>query len=236
FSTVATAQYRAGLQGAVTDQSGAIVPGATVTLTNRETNATQQVTTNNGGIYTFAHLPPGNYTLAVEREGFQKQELPVVIAGEQRQSANVQLTPGTVSQTVTVSAEATPAIDTETGNITGTITAKQLQTLPSFGRDPYQLLQLAPGVFGQAGLSNGGGTQQLPGNTGPNGSQGSTSIFQTENQVQISANGGRTTTNDYQIDGVEVNSLAWGGAAVITPNEESVQTVQVQSNSYDSEN
>lgn len=237
FSTSASAQYRAGIQGAVTDPSGAVIPGATVTLVSNETNRTQQVQTDAGGVYTFSQLAPGNYTITVEQAGFQKKVLPsVVVLAEQRQSANVQLDPGQVTQTVTVSGDTAPAVDTENGSITGDISGQQIQSLPSFGRDPYQLLQLAPGVFGDTGLSNGGGTQQMPGNTGPGGSQGSTSIFQTENQVQISANGQRTTANDYQIDGVEVNSLAWGGAAVITPNEESVKDIQVQANPYSAEN
>ena len=76
----------------------------------------------------------------------------------------------------------------------------------------------------------------LPGSAGPGGTSASSSIFQTENQVQINANGQRNTTNSYQVDGVEVNSLAWGGAAVITPNQESVKEVRVTSNYYSAEN
>src|SRR6202011_3759835 len=82
----------------------------------------------------------------------------------------------------------------------------------------------------------GGDSANTPGSQGPGGPQGNASIFQTENQVQINANGQRNTANSYQIDGVEVNSLAWGGAAVITPNEESVKEVRVSSNYYSAEN
>jgi hypothetical protein len=97
--------------------------------------------------------------------------------------------------------------------------------------------QLASGTFGDNSRSaNGSNAQNLPGSAGPGGSGSTSSIFQTENQVQISSNGTRNASNSFQIDGVEVNSLAWGGAAVITPNEESVKEVTVQSNPYSAEN
>ena len=71
----AQAQYRAGLQGAVTDSTGAVVPGATVTLTNRETGLTRTATTTNNGLYSIPSLPPGRYSLTVSKEGFQKKVL-----------------------------------------------------------------------------------------------------------------------------------------------------------------
>src|SRR6202000_2084860 len=127
-------------------------------------------------------------------------------------------------------------IDTETGQISGTLDAKDIQNLPSIGRDPFQLLRRTPVVYCDSAHSNNGGSQNTPGSAGPGGTGASSSIFQSENQVQINANGQRNSTNDYQIDGVEVNSLAWGGAAVITPNEESVKEVRVRRKSYSAEN
>jgi hypothetical protein len=73
----------------------------------------------------------------------------------------------------------------------------------------------------------------LPNSTGPGGSN--TSIFQVENQPQISANGQRVSANNYQIDGVSVNSLQFGGAAVVTPNQESVKEIRVKSSTYSAE-
>jgi hypothetical protein len=136
-----------------------------------------------------------------------------------------------------VSASGAPAIDTATATISGTFSAAQIQALPTFGRDPFRVAQLAPGSFGDnARNASGGGSQNLPGSAGPGGTSGTSSVFQTENQVQISSNGTRNNSNSFQVDGVEVNSLAWGGAAVITPNEESVKEVTVQSNPYSAEN
>jgi len=220
----------------VTDPQGNVVPGATVTLKSLETNISRKVTTNDSGVYAISNLAPGRYSLTIEKTGFAKQVLSsVLVASEQAQAQNVQLQLATqTAQTVTVTASMAPLIDTETANISGTLSGQQIQSLPTFGSDPFKAVQLAPGTFGDnARSANGSGSQNLPGNAGPGGTSGTSSIFQTENQVQVSANGTRNSSNSFQIDGVEVNSLAWGGAAVITPNQESVKEVTVMSNPYD---
>ncbi|HYJ45945.1 MAG TPA: hypothetical protein VEV81_04965, partial [Pyrinomonadaceae bacterium] len=99
--------------------------------------------------------------------------------------------------------------------------------------DPYELTRLTPGVFGDFARGGSGGAVNLPNQSGPGGSN--RSIFQTENQPQISANGQRVSANEFQIDGTSVNSLTWGGAAVITPNQESVKEVRVIANTYSAE-
>jgi hypothetical protein len=237
FAFSAFAQYRAGIQGSVLDPQGNAITGAAVTLTNKETNRLQTATTDASGVYNFLGLAPGRYSLAAEATGFKRQTLADIgIAAEQVQSVNITLQVGDVSQSVTVNGDVTPPIDTETGQISGTLSAQEIQNLPSLGRDPFQLLRLAPGVFGDAAHTNSGNSQNTPGSAGPGGTSANSSIFSTENQVQINANGQRNTANSYQIDGVEVNSLAWGGAAVITPNEESVKEVRVSSNYYSAEN
>jgi hypothetical protein len=234
--SAALAQYRAGIQGTVTDPQGAAVSGATVTLTSKDTNVTWTATTDSRGVYAFTGLAPGDYSLTVEKSGFQKKiYADVVVAAEQMNAFNVQLELGQVTQSVTVSASVAPLIDTETGNVAGTLTSQEIQLLPSFGSDPYRLLRLAPGVFGDGATGAGGSGTALPGSN--QSSSGSTdSIFMTENQPQIVAGGTRNNGNSYQIDGVEVNSLAWGGSAVITPNEESIKEVQIQANPYSAEN
>jgi hypothetical protein len=230
-------QYRAGIQGVIVDAQGEAVDGANVTLTSKDTNISKTTTSDSGGIYNFLSLAPGHYAIAVEKPGFKKKTLEdVVVGAEQTQAVNITLEVGEVTQSVTVSAETAPAIDTETGQISGTLSSAEVQNLPSFGRDPFQLLRLAPGVFGDAAHNNGGGSQNLPGSAGPGGSSATSSIFQTENQVQINANGQRNISNSFQVDGVEVNSLDWGGAAIITPNEESIKEVRVTANQYSAEN
>jgi hypothetical protein len=233
---VTQAQYRASIQGAVTDAQGALVSNATVTLTNLETNQAFTATTNDNGIYNFNGLAPSRYSLTVEKAGFKKKVLDSVgVIAEQANAVNVQLEIGQVSETVTVSGDSTPLIDTETSNLSGTVNSDQIQKLPSFGRDAFQLLQLAPGAFGDGAQAAGGGTNNLP-STSHGGSGGATGIFATENGGQISAGGARAGSNNYSIDGVNTTSVTWGGTSVITPNEDSIKEVKIVTDNYDAEN
>ncbi len=234
-AAVAHAQYRASLRGTVTDSEGAVVPGATVTLVNTDTNQTMVSTSDPSGIYNFNALPPAPYRITAEHDGFTKKVLEhVVIIPEQLNSLDLQLALGQVSQTVTVT-DTIQALDTETATISGTVTTNQIEHMPSFGRDVFQLIQLAPGVFGDGAQGSGGGAQQLPGTQGPGGTGGNAGIFQTENGPQALAHGQQYEDNGISIDGISTTSAVWGGTTVITPSEDSVQSVKVVSNGYDAE-
>ena len=229
-----SAQFRAGIQGSVTDPAGAVVPGATVTLVSNETTKTQQTTTSDSGFYRFSNLAPGSYSLTAEAPGFKKQVIETLaINAENVEGVDIRLETGGVSEVVTVTDEGGPQLETENANINKAITTVEVRQLPQFGRDPYQLARLTPGVFGEGARGGNGSSSNLPNQPGPGGS--SRSIFQTENQVQITANGQRIAANNFQIDGTSVNSLTHGGAAVITPNQESVKEVRVIANSYSAE-
>ena len=230
----ANAQFRAGIQGSVSDSSGALVPDATVTLTSKETGAKQTTQTSGDGFYRITGLPPGTYSLVVEKSGFKKQSFEnVVINAEDTRGLDVLLTTGEVAETVTVTEETGQAIETENGNVSRALTTREIRELPQVGRDPYELLRLTPGIFGDGARAGNGQSVNLPNTTGPGGSNNS--IFQTENQVPISANGQRVSSNNYMIDGVSVNSFNWGGAALVTPNQESVKEVRVLSATYSAE-
>ncbi|HEX6802471.1 MAG TPA: TonB-dependent receptor [Terriglobales bacterium] len=234
FLPCANAQYRASIQGTVTDPSGAVVPGATVTLTNQETGQALTATTNGSGVYNFNALPPSTYTVKVEKTGFKQKVLEgVKVIAEQANAVNVTLDVGQMSENVTVT-DATPLIDTETANTSGTVSAVEYQKLPSIGRDPFQLLQLAPGAFGDGSQAAGGGTNNLPSTT-IGGTGGADGVFKIENGGQISAGGARTGENNYTIDGVGTTSVTWGGTSVITPNEDSIKEVKVVTDNYDAE-
>lgn len=231
----AQAQYRASLHGTVTDPTGAVVSGATATLINTATNQKMVSTSDASGIYHFNALPPSNYSLTVNATGFKQKALQNIrIIPDQANALDVQLELGKVEEVVTVT-NATPPIDTATANISGTITANQVQNMPSFGRDVFKLTQLAPGMSGQSSQTSGGGGFNLPGSQGPGATGGSTGIFATENGPQALANGQQYENNSYTIDGVDTTSAVWGGTTVITPSEDSVQDVKVLSNSYDAE-
>ncbi|HEX8847174.1 MAG TPA: TonB-dependent receptor [Pyrinomonadaceae bacterium] len=234
LAATASAQFRAGVQGSVTDAQGGAVTGATVTLTNKETNKTQQATTGDEGFYRFTGLPPGRYTIKVEQAGFNTKTLEdVLVNAESTEGVNITLEAAGVTANVTITDTLSPALQTENANIDKAITTQEVRQLPQFGRDPYELTRLTPGVFGDFARGGAGGAVNLPNQSGPGGSN--RSIFQTENQPQISANGQRISANSYQIDGTSVNSLTWGGAAVITPNQESVKEVHVMANTYSAE-
>jgi len=232
---VAEAQYRAGIQGTVVDPQGAAAGGATLTLTSKDTGRTFQATTDDKGSYSFPNLGPGQYTVSVEQKGFKKKVIDdVAVAAEEIRGLDITLELGAVTESVTVSGSAVPLLDTETATVSGTVTAQQFQKLPSFGRDPFQLLQLAPGAFGDGSQSAGGGTQNLPATT-IGGTGGTDGVFKIENGGQITANGARTGENNYQIDGVGTTSVTWGGTSVITPNEDSIKEVRIVTDNYDAE-
>ncbi|MGA7108660.1 MAG: TonB-dependent receptor [Terracidiphilus sp.] len=233
----AQAQFNASLSGTVSDSTGAIIPGAKVTLVDKETNQTRIAVSTGSGLFAFNALAPDQYRISVERQGFKTKEVAqVVLIPEQPNVLNVQLELGNVQETVTVNGSAAPLLDTGTATESATISSEEIQHLPSFNRDVFQLAQLAPGTFGDASQGSGGGSYELPGNQGPGGSGSSSAgIFQTENGPQIQARGGQYETNGISIDGISTVSAVWGGTSVITPSEDSVQDVKVVSNSYDAE-
>src|SRR5207253_8194137 len=236
MGVAAHAQYRASIQGVVTDPQGAVVSGATLTLKNLQTNQTLTATTDENGIYNFNALPPNQCSLAVEKAGFKKRVLDnVSVIAEQANALNIQLEVGDVTQSITVSGDSTPLIDTETASLSGTISNNQIQNMPSFGRDVFQLIQLAPGVFGDRAQGNGGGAANLPGTQGPGATGGNAGIFQTENGPQALAAGQQYENNSISVDGISTTSAVWGGTTIITPSEDSVESVKVVSHGYDAE-
>lgn len=227
-------QFRAGIQGVVTDATGAVLPGATITVVNKETGVTREVVSGETGFYRVSALPPGRYRVTAGLPGFKMSAVDdVIVRAEEIQGLNFRLDPGEISEVVEVSGEAIPPLQTESANIDRVLGRQEILRLPQVGRDPYELIRLTPGIFGNGARDGSGNSVALPNTTGPGGSN--LSIFQVENQVPISANGQRISTNAFQIDGVSVNSLGWGGAAVVTPNQESVKELRVLANSYSAE-
>ncbi len=235
FATAAAnAQFKAGVQGTVKDSAGGLVPDAKVTLTNTETGRAQETTSSSEGSYRFSALAPGKYTLTIEKTGYKRSLLEnVTINAEAVQGIDVELEIGEVTASVTIDQDTTATLETENASVSAAITTAEIRNLPQAGRDPYELARLTPGIVGLGARSGSGTSVGLPNTTGPGGSN--SAIFQTENQVPISANGQRVSNNNFQIDGVSVNSLQFGGAAVLTPNQESVKEVRVTSSNYSAE-
>lgn len=228
-------QYRASIQGVVSDPQGAVIPGAELKLIDLATNLTMTAKSDANGVYHFNALPPSKFKLTASMQGFQTKTLDSLqIIPEQTNAVNIELSVGGALAEVTVSANTLPALDTATASINGTVTEEQIQHMPAIGRDVMQLTQLAAGVFGDAAQGSGGGSYQMPGSN-TSGATATSGIFKTENAPQIVSNGGQNNTNGIQIDGISTASAVWGGSTVITPSAESVDNIKVTSNAYDAE-
>jgi hypothetical protein len=232
----ASAQYRGSMQGTVTDPTGAAIPGATLTLTDTVNGHTQTATSNSEGVYYLNALPADQFKLVVSASGFSSKTLTnVTIIPEQPNTLNVKLALGAASESVTVDAGEVPALDTATANINGTITNNQIEHMPSFNRDVFQLASLAPGMFGDNSQGSSGNENNLPAEQN-GGIQASQGIFtKGELTPQVVGNGGQNNTSLYVIDGIPTASASWAGSTVIIPQEDSVQYMKVSANAYDAE-
>jgi Carboxypeptidase regulatory-like domain len=191
----ANAQFRAAIQGAVTDETGGAIPGVTVVVTNQETSTAQETVTNESGFYSVPGLPPGRYRVTASLSGFKETVSEnVIVSAEEVRGLSVVLQAGGVQETVTVTA-APPTLRTENADISGTLSTVEIERLPQVGRDPYELVRLTPGVFGLGARSATGDSVRLPNQEGPGGSNAS--VFQKENQVPVSANGQRVEGNNF---------------------------------------
>ncbi len=142
------------LSGTVTDPSGAVVPGANVTVTNLQ-GATHKAVSNAEGRFSFPLLPPSTYTVAVEAQGMSlsKQTVPVQVG--QSPNITVAVAPGGASQNVTVNADTVPLTDTQSPALVTTFTAQQIQDLPAPGGDITTVAFTAPGVVTNGGSGYG---------------------------------------------------------------------------------
>src|SRR5258708_7412352 len=147
--TIASLQaqtYQGRILGSVTDQTGAVVSGAKVTITNPATGVSRTLTTGAAGEYIAPNLEPGPYAITVEASSFKKAQrtgLTLEVAKDIR--ADFQLIAGSISEVVTVSEEA-PIVDTVSDVLGGTFSNKAITELPLLGRDFQNLVVLQPGI------------------------------------------------------------------------------------------
>src|SRR4051812_3337031 len=138
------------IQGTITDPSGAVLPGAKVTITSQATGQALTVTTNSRGAYISGPLAPGTYTVRVENKGFATMETPVKVQVGEIASGNYTAKLGQESQIIEVQGSAV-AVNTEQPTVQGVLTTEQIETLPFNGRNFLDLAQLEPGVQIQDG-------------------------------------------------------------------------------------
>jgi len=136
----------ATLTGIVTDQSGSAAPNAEVTITSQDTGIVVRSHSNTEGVYSFPSLLAGAYRVEFQVAGFKKKQVPVLrLETAQKMRLDVSLEVGDVQQVIDVQAATTP-LQQETAEISETITAKDIESIPLNGQIPYALLALTPGV------------------------------------------------------------------------------------------
>ena len=196
------------LVGTVTDTSGQVVPTVKITATNTETGESYSTTTNDQGYYNIQFVRAGTYNLTLERTGFEKfQKTGIVVEENQIVRNDASLTVGSLSQTVTIQAEAS-VIKTDDASVSENITSRQVSDLPINGRDPMFLAITTPGV--------------IPGRKDPNGVP--------PGEGFIGA-GTREIQNEMSLDGISImNNLITTTPS--RPMVESIQEVQVQTGTY----
>jgi hypothetical protein len=162
------------ITGTVTDPSGASLPSAQVTLQNAGTGTTQSIVTNTQGVYRFAFIPPGTYTVAVSASGFRNAtQANLQVAAGQSTTANFQLVLSSATQTVEVSEHAA-GVQTQNADTTTNYSADQILNMPNPGGDLTYIAQTAPGV-----VMN---TQSGYGNFSANGMPGTSNLFSINGQ------------------------------------------------------
>ena len=234
FAVPSQAQFGSSLTGTVTDASGGAIPKASATLTNEATHQTVTQTASDVGVYQFPSLAGGRYDLTVTANGYKVGTFTAIDVPEGApRNFDVNLAPGGSSETVTVDAAETVALQTADANVNSVLSSEQFEKIPTYGRDPYNLVRTAPGITGDGARAGNGTAVFLPNSVGPGGSN--YGVAATENTVQISANGQRITDNNFLVDGVSVNSLGYGGATVINPNIEAIGSMQIVSTSFSAE-
>jgi len=145
-----TTVAQGSIQGSITDPSGAVVPGAKITITNTATGQVGNTTSSSSGTYNSGGLIPGDYVVRVEAQGFKTSQLPMVVQVAVTSSGNIKLEVGQGSTVVEVQGAAV-TVNTEQATVQGVLTGEQIDKMPVDGRNFLDLAQLEPGVQIQDG-------------------------------------------------------------------------------------
>ena len=201
----------AQVTGRVTDQAGAVVPNAAITITNTGTGVVRKTASSQDGYFTVPLLQPGLYQISLEMTGFKAIERTgVQLAVDQILRMDFSLELGSVSDKVQVIAQA-ETLESETATLAQLIQGKQILDLPLLGRNPYALAGLAPGVRTSIGMND------IPVDMISTGS--------------VSINGQRGNQNEYLLDGAP-NTGASQNQPIIFANVDSVQEFRVETNAF----
>jgi hypothetical protein len=213
FGQVSTAD----IVGTVTDQAGAVVADASVTVDNVDTREKRATTTGGSGDFVFNLLQPGRYTVSVQSKGFKMGTASLTVSAGDRARANVELQVGDVAQAVQVEAQS-PALQSDSATLTTVLASQSVQDLPLNGRNYVTLVQSTVGVY--AGPSN-----SILSGTRPD---------ERRQTANIIANGQNEVFNNQMIDGMDNNEREQF-TILMRPSIDMIQEVKVDTNSYPAE-
>ncbi|MFN3323992.1 MAG: TonB-dependent receptor domain-containing protein [Bryobacteraceae bacterium] len=202
--------------GVVEDQSGAVIPGAQVRLTDVRTNFQRSTETNESGNYFFVNLDPGLYRVDVTQQGFTSaSRTGIDLQPNTTARANFTLSPGSLTEVIEVSALAAPLLQTDRADTGGKIEQVQLQNMPLLYNRNYQgLLLLIPGV----------GRPFRPHSV----------FYNSQDSLSVRVNGQGRQYNNFQIEGIE-NKIDNGNLTALVPPAEAIQNVDVSTSNFDPE-
>ena len=207
------AQDTATLTGTVRDNTGAVIPDARVTIVNTATGEARQFSTNSAGEYVAAALPPGRYDLTVPARGFRTYTAKgVVLRVAQNARIDITLQVGDIHEEVVVRGEGLAQVNTESSELGGTITGKEVTQLQLNGRNFTQLITLVPGVSNQTGQDEG--------------------VVGAAGSISYSVNGGRTEYNNWEVDGGDMMDNGSNFSLNVYPSVEAIEEVQVLTSNY----
>lgn len=211
FAGIGLAQSQSRLTGTVTDNSGAVIPGAPVTARNVDTGVEQTVSTNEAGVYVFASITPGTYDLRVEYEGFKTStQTGITIDTGYTRTVNAVLEIGDVSETVTVEAE-TPLLESATSSVGQFIERETVFNMPLQSRRSASLVR----IMGNVSFRSEDGGEQVP---------------------KFSMAGGRSQNQMWTLDGSVVQNMAIGTQQLaLNPPAESLQEFKAEMSNYSAE-
>jgi hypothetical protein len=214
----------ATVTGTVMDATGAILPGAGVTLKDMANGTTRTMKADSRGFFSFQQLPAATYEVLVQHDGFNsvdRRNIAVHI-GDNLDVPELKLTPAGVDQTVTVTAEDESIVPTTTGESAYTLSSKQIQNLNIEGRNAIELLGLVPGAANSGNFESGSYSGQTAGFS--------------QNASGYSVNGNRFDLTQIVSDGATVTDVNTAGSAAVTPNVDMISEAKVETAAFLPEN
>jgi hypothetical protein len=224
----------ANLSGTVTDSSGAVVPGAKISIENAETQVVRQAVTNGAGFFSATQLPTGAYNVSAEANGFKKwRGTGIVLNSSDNKTLNIALEIGVTTETVDVSASASEIVITDTGEKSALITSEQLQHLSLVGRNATEYLKILPG----AALAANGGVNKLAYSGEVVGINGFSVGGNAGGLAGVTINGQSGLGISITQDGQNVMDPGGPGSATpVNPNPDMISEVKVLTSNYSADN